>query len=81
MYEVACLTAGQSFGQDSLLSEQAKKRNATCSVHGDKVITAILTKQDFQRVLYEQERIKIEGKLSNIELFGLFNSIHKRKLR
>ena len=66
MNEVAILLAGQSFGQDSLLSERAQKRNATCTAQGGKVITAILTKNDFQRVLFEKERMRIELRLACI---------------
>ena len=50
-------------------------------VLGDKAITAQLTKNDFQRVLFEQERIKTELKIGNIAQFDLFKSVSRHKLR
>lgn len=54
MEHVNQLVSGYSFGQDALISDMP--RNATCYVMSDKVITAVLTKNDFKRVLLEREK-------------------------
>ena len=56
MEQVNTLSHGDSFGQDSLSSEQKKRRNATCQAISKRVIAAVLTKNDFQRVLNEYEK-------------------------
>lgn len=57
------------------------KRNATCQVLSDNVIAAVLTKSDFQRVLIEQERSRIDSKINLIHNFELFKSVTKRRLK
>jgi len=55
MEHVNQLNTGDSFGQDALIDEKAP-RNATCYIMSAKARTAILTKNDFRRVLLEKER-------------------------
>ena len=62
MEHVNQLAGGYSFGQDALISEQP--RNATCYVMSKKVITAVLTKNDFRRILSEKERQHIDMKIN-----------------
>ena len=81
MEEINILGSGDSFGQDSLLSEHKMRRNASCQVLSENVIAAVLTKNDFRRVLIEQERIKIDSKINLIHNFELFKSVTKRRLK
>ena len=79
MEHVNQLHRGYSFGQDALISDQP--RNATCYVMSQKVITAVLTKNDFRRVLLERERQQVDLKISQILLFDFFKRVTKRKLK
>jgi len=45
MEQVTTLCSGDSFGQDALVED--KNRNATCIVMSEKLISAVLTKNDF----------------------------------
>lgn len=47
----------------------------------DKVITAVLTKADFKRVLLERERQHIDMKIGQILMFDLFKDVPKRRLK
>ena len=62
MEHVNQLVGGYSFGQDALISEQP--RNATCYVMSKKVIVAVLTKNDFRRILQEKERQHVDHKIN-----------------
>lgn len=79
MDKVATLHDGDSFGQDALLTDDT--RNATCICASDKVICAVLAKTDFNRVLFELEKQKIEQKILQIARFQLFSHVTKRKLK
>ena len=46
-----------------------------------KVITAVLTKSDFNRVLLEREKQHIDMKLNQILMFDLFKDVPKRRLK
>jgi len=80
MEQVNILGAGQTFGADSLTSDDCK-RNATCVALSKRVVVATLTKTDYQRVYAEQERVKTEQKIAAINEFGLFKSVSKRKMK
>lgn len=62
-----------------MISEQP--RNATCYVMSKKVITAVLTKNDFRRILQERERQHIDQKINTIVRFDLFKNVAKRRLK
>ena len=64
MEQVNTLSSGESFGKDSLLENSDLRRNATIAVLSEKVIVATLSKNDFHRVLFEQERQKTDLKIS-----------------
>ena len=82
MEEVSRLGPGLHFGQDSLMTERDHmKRNATCKATQDgKVIVVVLTKNDFKRILREEERIIQQKCISEITQFDLFTHVSKRKL-
>ena len=79
MEHVNQLHSGDSFGQDALISETP--RNATCYVMGERAVTAVLTKENFKRVLFDRERQKIDAKIAQILQFDLFHNITKRRLK
>ena len=79
MEHVNQLVQGQSFGQDSLIADAP--RNATCYSMSDKVITAVLLKNDYNRVLLEREKQHIDMKLNQIIMFDLFKNVAKRRLK
>lgn len=56
-------------------------RNATCYCMSEKVVTAVLTKSDFKRVLLEREKQHIGKKLEEISMFDLFKNVAKRRLK
>ena len=47
----------------------------------DKVITAVLLKNDYNRVLLEREKQHIDMKLNQIIMFDLFKNVAKRRLK
>ena len=81
MEQINTLYSGDSFGQDSLQSETVTKRNATCQAQSNKVISAVLTKNDFQRVLNEYERKKTDEKINKIRQFDLFKTVTNKRLK
>ena len=46
----------------------------------ERVVTVVLTKTDYKRVLFERDRHAIEQKVAKIKQFDLFSAIAKRKL-
>ena len=82
MKQVAVLTTGQYFGQDSLDCESAQKRNATCQATNDeKVFVAILMKNDFLRIFSEQQRINEHLSISQIIQFDIFRKLRLSKMK
>ena len=79
MEHVNQLESGFSFGQDSLIEDTT--RNATCYAMTDQVVTAVLTKADFKRILKSREQAQIESKVSQILMFDLFRNVAKRRLK
>ena len=79
MEHVNELNTGDSFGQDALINENP--RNATCYVMTEHASTAVLTKNDFRRVLLERERQRVDHKIAQILKFDLFRYMTKRRLK
>lgn len=46
----------------------------------ERVITAILTKADYKKVLFERDRQALELKVGKIKQFDLFRNVTKRRL-
>ena len=55
-------------------------RNATCFAMTERVITAVLTKADYKKVLFERDRLARELKVARIKQFDLFKDIGKKKV-
>ena len=79
MEKVNHLDKGLSFGEAALLSDAP--RNATCFVMSDRAITAILTKNDFNRVMADRLRQAEELKVAEIQKFDLFKDVAKMRLK
>ena len=69
---------GHSIGEDSLITHTP--RNATCYAMTERVITAVLTKEDYQNVLAERDVHIRDIKVAKIKQFDLFKNIGKKKL-
>ena len=79
MEEVADLSDGKDFGEQSLIDD--KPRNATIFVKSEKLVAAILTKDDYLMVLGESEKRKIDEKVRLIQQFDMFKAISRHKLK
>ena len=55
-------------------------RNATCYAMTERVIAAIVTKNDYKRVLLERDRYLMDQKVNKIRQFDFFKDMSKRRL-
>ena len=72
------LESGLSFGEASLIADTP--RNATCYAMSEQVITAVLLKADYRRVLLDRERHAFDEKVATIRQFDLFKNVARRRI-
>ena len=75
------INQGGCFGQDSLIEDTT--RNATCTAMSRKLITVILTKPDYKRVVQPRQKQHRDRGLDEIMRFDLFSKdkVNRRQLK
>ena len=79
MEHVNELEGGRSFGQDSLINDTA--RNATCYAMTAHVITAVLMKDEYKRILQERDVKLEEFRVSQIMKFDMFKEMARNRMK